>query len=243
MTLKERLKNKLKEKIKNTKILDALENPTVRARVFFVLSVLPTLIFAIFNAVIGAVYRSVWYGSLAAYYIMLVVQKILLVAFSRHAQTKYACSTQKCNTEKIKIYIINGVFLLVLTLALTAAIVQMATTEKPQKTDKIVAIATAAYTFFKIISASINVVKTKKTGDVILMAMRNIGFVAATVSMLALTSTLICTFGTIESMRAMLAAVSVAVGLITTSTGILMIVNGAKKLKNQNQNNSSSADE
>lgn len=223
--------NKLFNKIKNPKLRKLLTDMPLRTRVFFVISILGTLAFALFNGVAGVVYKSLWYGSLAAYYIFLILLKLLLIVFAKRVAMKYSHDPQKLEKEQWRIYLINGALLLVLDLALTAATVQMATTQKPVQTHMIMAIATAAYAFFRIISATVKSIRNRKTSDIMLQVICNISLVAAIVSMLALTSTMISTFGTFESMRTMLACVSVGVSVAIISLSVFMIVKGAFKMK------------
>ena len=95
----------------------------------------------------------------------------------------------------------------------------------------VIAIANAAYSFFKITVAIVNLVKTVRMQNAVLQTIRNINFVDALVSILALTSTLIRTFGDFNSMRTMLVCVSVGVSLLTIAVGVTMIVKGALRLK------------
>ena len=223
--------NKLLCKIKNPKLRNILTNTPLRARVFFAISILGTLAFVVFNAVAGVLYRSLWYGSLAVYYIFLIAMKVLLVVFAKYVAKKYSADVDKLIYEQWRIYLINGVLLLVLDLALTASTVQMATMAKPTKTHMIIAIATAAYAFFKIITSIVNAIRNRKTNDVLLQVIRNINLVSATVSMLALTSTMISTFGDFASMRTLLACVSVGVSVAIISLSILMIIKGTANMK------------
>lgn len=141
---------------------------------------------------------------------------------------KYVVDSQKYQKETIIIYIANGIVLLLLEAALTVAIVQMVTSEKPVKTGMVIAIANAAYAFYKIISAAI---KMAKTNNFVLQTIRNIGWADAAVSMLALTVTLTDTFGDWERMRVMRMSVAIGVSIIIIGVGIGMIISGLVKLK------------
>lgn len=227
---------KIFDKVKNPTLRRVLTEKPIRARVFFVFSIVCALAFATFNAIAGVMYQSLWYGSLAVYYIFLIALKILLVVFSKYVSVKYADDEKKLIKERWRIYLINGVMLLVLDLALAASIVQMASMAKPTQTHMIIAIATAAYAFFRITTSIVNVIRNRKTDDIMLQVIFNISLVEATVSMLALTSTMISTFGDFESMRTMLLCVSVGAGMAIIFIGVLMIVRGAAQMKALLQN-------
>ena len=65
---------KLKDKIKNTKFGKAfLEQYDFKTFVLAIFSLIISMVFAVFNAVIGILEKSVWYGALAAYYITLIL--------------------------------------------------------------------------------------------------------------------------------------------------------------------------
>lgn len=220
-----KLQEKATKKIRKVILLDNYEHRTM---LFFLNSVVTNFIIAAFNIVTSINYLSVWYGSLALYYVALALQRGVLLVTVHNMKKKYAGNGQRYQRETIIIYIINGIVLLLLEVALTAAIVQMVTSEKPAKTGMVIAIANAAYAFYKIISAAI---KMAKTNNLILQTIRNIGWADAAVSMLALTVTLTDTFGDWERMRVMRMSVAIGVGIIIIGTGIGMIISGLVKLK------------
>ncbi len=223
---------KLRERIGKSKILGgAVADRGVRALLLFIGSFAVNIFIACVNAAAGILYSSIWYGALAVYYIVLTLQKGIFLGTLRNTKKKYAEDETRYRREVTKIYIANGAILLFLQAALTAAIVQMVTTEKPAQTGMVIAIANAAYSFFKITVAIVNLVKTVRMQNAVLQTIRNINFVDALVSILALTSTLICTFGDFNSMRTMLVCVSVGVSLLTIAVGVTMIVKGALRLK------------
>lgn len=207
-----------------------LRDPVARSKLIFGISVFVTAAFAVFNAVVGWIYKSLWHGSLALYYIMLVLQKLILTVVGQRIARKYRENKNGAAKAKTKLYFFSGLYLLLLDLALAVPVIQMATIENPADTGTITAIATATYTFYYIISATVNMVKARKKNDLRLQIIHNITFVTAVVSMLALTSTMICTFGEFESMRIMLVCVASGVWLTAVSTGVIMTVNGAVRL-------------
>ncbi|MCM1237593.1 MAG: hypothetical protein NC489_46615 [Ruminococcus flavefaciens] len=222
-------KKKITENIKNIALLNTILNDyEYRTMVFFFHSVIINFVIAAFNIVTGIKYLSVWYGALALYYIALALQRGVLLVIVHNMKKKYVADSPKYQRATIIIYIANGIVLLLLEAALTAAIVQMVTSEKPVKTGMVIAIANAAYAFYKIISAAI---KMAKANNFVLQTIRNIGWADAAVSMLALTVTLTDTFGDWERMRVMRMSVAIGVSIIIIGVGTGMIISGLMKLK------------
>lgn len=107
----------------------------------------------------------------------------------------------------------------------------MITTNTPTEKSMVMAIASAAYAFYKITVAIINLVKAKKSNNKIIQTIRNIGLVDAFTSMLVLEVCMIPTFGTMDyDMLILVGASSVVVFLLTIIISFVMILSGFKKL-------------
>ncbi len=234
MNLKDRITEKFK---KSTLLNNIVSDYNFRTIVFFIVSLSVNIIIAVFNATTGILYKSIWYGALAVYYIALALQRGALLASLYYVKKRLKYENEKYEKTVTKIYIINGAVLLLLQAALSVAIVQMVTTEKPAKTGMVIAIANAAYAFYKIIAAAVNLAKTIRLQNMALQIIRNINLADASVSMLALTSTLICTFGNFNDMRTMLTYVATGVSLVIIAISVIMIIKGALELRKNKQNN------
>ncbi|MGN1235459.1 MAG: hypothetical protein ACI4U2_05730 [Christensenellaceae bacterium] len=199
-----------------------------RALVLTVPAFCVTIAYAVYNGYLGIVHSSIWFGALAGYYALLVLMRgsVLQVSRARHSS----------RLSSIRCYLACGVILLILTIALSVAIVQMivanATFEKPG----LLIYAAATYTFYKIGMAVVHVVKAKKSGDYITQTIRNVGLCDAAVSVLALQTAMFQAFsepGAFE--RTMNALTGGAVCLIAIVTGSIMIVRGAKQLRKEKE--------
>lgn len=91
---------------------------------------------------------------------------------------------------------------------------------------------TAIYTFYLIISASIDVVKYKKYKSLILSSIKAINLLTASVSILMLQTTMIATFSenNIEFMRLMNIITGSIISIVTLGISTYMIINGQKQL-------------
>lgn len=202
-----------------------------RVYLFSILGITVNIAFFILNTIYSAKYTSLWYGAFAAYYFLLTIQKLLVFIIYHHIWNKYKDDKQKLDKEECKIYIANGIWFI--PIAITLAVIEsfMITTNTPTEKSMVMAIASAAYAFYKITVAIINLVKAKKSNNKIIQTIRNIGLVDAFTSMLVLEVCMIPTFGTMDyDMLILVGASSVVVFLLTIIISFVMILSGFKKL-------------
>lgn len=197
------------------------------------------VVYAIINSVSGMVYMSLWYGVFAGYYVVLALQRIGVILSYRI--TKRVCAGDKIKLErgKWKIYLANGAVFVPLDMALGVIITVMFIRQKPTVSGDIMAIASAAYTTYKMVMAIRNLLKAKKMDDAIIKTVRCIALVDALASLIVLEMTLITTFGSFEAeeMRIMTAVTGFVVCAFTIGIGSYMIIKGAKTLGlNKEQN-------
>ncbi len=211
-----------------------LEQYGFKTLVFSVLSLILNVAFAVFNGVIGIVTRSVWYGALAAYYLTLVIFRGGVIAAAIACYKKTDADAKRFLTVQHKIYLSSGAFLVVTEIAMAAAVTQMVLNNPPVTYGKITAIANAAYAFYKITLAIINLVKAKKFADPVPQALRSLNLADAAMSMVSLTVVLLTTFGG-ESGEGFLLAMKACVGFaacaLVLALASFMIISSVKKLK------------
>ena len=217
-----------------------VSNYSFRTVVFFVISFAINAGFAIFNGVMGIVTHSVWYGIMACYYIFLSALRGGLLYGSYKTRKLAAGDDDAMAVYKLKMYRLCGISLFVLELALAAAVTLMILSERPTAYSEIMAITSAAYTFYKIIFAIINIRKVNRLHDPMLQSYRNINLTDAAVSLLSLQVTLVAVFsdGQTAEMNTLNAITGFAVCVLTIVLGVLMIVNATirlKKLKEQSE--------
>ncbi len=186
-------------------------------------------LYGVFQLWLGVYHRTFWFCSIGAYYICLGVMRFFLLLHTR----KYAPGEKMRN--EIRKYRACGWVFLVMNLALSLIVFFMLYWNRTFEHHMITAIAMAAYTFTAFTVAIVNVVKYKKYHSPVFSASKIISFVAACVSMLTLTSTLLTTFsdktmGAMEQ-KMMLGSVGFAVSGMVVIMAIYMIVISTKKLK------------
>ena len=210
-----------------------LTNYGFRTVVFTVLSFTVNIGFAVFNGVLGILASSVWYGILACYYLCLSALRGGILLGSYRAGKRAEGDRRRLDEYKLRLYRLCGVALFVLELALAAAVTLMVLSRRPGEYTEIMAIAAAAYTFYKIIFAIVNVCKVRRLQDPVLQCFRNINLTDAAVSLLSLQVTLVAVFseGADPAMSALNAVTGFTVCALTIVTGILMIARSSAKLK------------
>lgn len=234
MKIKQKLLQKLDKKFGEKRWYLTLKNNYVSwTLVFAILGSIITLCFALFNGIYGLIYKSIWYGSFAILYIILSIQKCSLLLFYSVIYKKYNNDKIKLKIEKTKIYLYNGAILIPLTISFGIVISMFFNVGKPSITGDILAIATAAYTTYKVTIAIIHLKKAIKEKDDILQALRNINMVEAIISIVLLANTLITTFGTFDtSMKTLIIILGLVSCIVIISLGIFMVVKAISKLKN-----------
>lgn len=210
-----------------------------RTAVFFLISFAINVGFAVFNGVMGIVTRSVWYGIMSCYYIFLSALRGGLLAGGRKIKKLAGDDGRALNIYQLKLYRLCGISLFVLELALAAAVTLMILSERPTAYSEIMAITCAAYTFYKITFAIINIRKAGKLRDPVLQSYRNINLTDAAVSLLSLQVTLVAVFSDEQTinMNALNAVTGFVVCALTIVLGALMIVNATVRLKKISQAN------
>lgn len=200
-----------------------LANYGFRTTVFAVVSFLVSVGHAIIQAIIAFASRSVWYGALAGYYIILALSRGLLLNSKRRIR-KISGEKHFYQVKMIKIFRATGISLMVITIALSAAIFHMATASKTFSYPGLTVYASATYAFYKIIMSVYNFIKAKKYKDLAVWSIRNINLADALVSILALQTALISTFGNGVDGSVYNMITGIAVSVIIIGMGTYMIV-------------------
>lgn len=233
-----RIKNGVEESLKKNAILSNLmEDYTYKTAIFSIISVIITIAFASTNLVGAIRYKRIWYGAIAIYYFLLLLFRggILLanrLCYKRQSGLDYERS-------KLKIYMSGGILLLIIEFAMASLITNLMLSENPSQKGEIMTIATAAYTFYKMTMAIINLVKARKTNNPITQALRNINLADACMSLVSLTVLMLSTFGGGSELIYIKAGVGFAVCALIIVLSVIMIsraVKGLKELKGAEEN-------
>ena len=189
------------------------------------------LLYIAMKLVSGIVYRSAWFVALAVYYILLAVMRFLLV---RRLNVQDEAS-------ELRRYRLCGIMLLFMNQALAGIVVFMVHQNRGFDYPGLLIYAMAAYAFYAVVVAVINIVKTRKHKSPILSAAKAINLVAALVSILSLETAMLAQFGGDDDplfRQVMTGATGGGVCTIVIGMAIYMIWRANKNLKKLQINNS-----
>lgn len=182
------------EKNFTNRVRTVLSDYVFRTFISSTLSFFVTIAFAGYNIFLGVSYQSAWNIGIAIYYALLVCIRACILFSEKRFHKKYLTDEQKEPARK-NLFLMQSIFLFIIDLALIAPISLMVMQEKEIHFTAIPAIATAAYTTYKIILSTRSIIKTRKQKNLSVRILKNISFVDALVSVLSLQYTLIMTFG------------------------------------------------
>lgn len=189
--------------------------------------------YAVFQLVLGIYHASVWFYSMACYYLLLAVMRLLLV---RHTRSYAPGQSQELEWKK---YRFCGICLLIMNCAVAIIIFYIVWQNRTFRHHEITTIAMAAYTFTSLTLAIINVIRYRKYKSPVYSASKIISLAAAAVSMLTLETAMITVFGAGESelfRRIMLSCTGAAVVFVIQGLAIYMIRNASQNLRTSASN-------
>lgn len=201
-----------------------------RAVTFSTVAFTVNIAYAIFNGAMGIISRSVWFGSLSLYYIVLSALKAYVIIGSRRINKL----TDNRPLLLARMYRNCGISLIILSIALSGAVAQMALSDQGFKYADLMIYAAALYAFYKITIAIIQFVKSRRHGRTINETFGLINLSDGLVSMLALQTALLAAFGE-GSSKVYNAITGTAVMLMIIAIGIFMAF-GAKRIKTEKEN-------
>lgn len=201
-----------------------------RAVTFSTVAFTVNIAYAIFNGAMGIISRSVWFGALSLYYIVLSALKAYVIIGSRRINKL----TENRPLLLARMYRNCGISLIILSIALSGAVAQMALSDQGFKYADLMIYAAALYAFYKITIAIIQFVKSRRHGRTINETFGLINLSDGLVTMLALQTALLAAFGE-GSSKVYNAITGTAVMLMIIAIGIFMAF-GAKRIKTEKEN-------
>ncbi|MFQ7308301.1 MAG: hypothetical protein ACLROY_06755 [Mediterraneibacter sp.] len=206
-----------------------LEDYTFRTILTTMPAFLINMAYTVYNGVIGIMNRSEWFITMAVYYSLLGIMRYRAVSAGRKISRME--DPQQVERRQLSVIRTDGILLMVLNLALCGVVLLTIAQETAKAYSEIMVISIAAYTFYKITMAVINMIKVRKMQSPILIAIRNIGAADALVSMLTLQATMLASFKETSSLDAnrMNGITGLAVCILISALGVSMICYAAKR--------------
>lgn len=200
-----------------------------------ILTTLPAFLinvaYTVYNGVIGIMNQSVWFITMAVYYSLLGIMRYRAVSTGR--KISRLDDREQIRKKELSVIKTDGILLLVLNLALSGVVLLAIAQDTAKRYSEIMVISIAAYTFYKITMAVVNMVKVRKRKSPILITIRNIGAADALVSMLTLQAAMFASFQDKNSLNTnqMNAITGLSVCILISILGISMIWYAWKKKK------------
>lgn len=186
--------------------------------------------YAALHLAMAIIYSSFWYGSSAAYLLLLAALRASTIASSFHLASKTDLSGDELERAKRKIALVEASLLLPFDLAMGGSITAMIVEGPPRVEGTIYAIAFAAYAFFKLIAAFVHLAEGRKGNDPIISTLRMLSLSDALMSMASLTVIMDSTFSEPETELVWIKAlVGFASVIVTAALAVFAIMKNAKR--------------
>lgn len=173
------------------------------------------LLYAFINGIYALLHHSAWLGTLAAYYLLLsmmrftaVWQERTYIKRAKDGKSKIEVGSeeereeegvqereQNRHQQEWDVCRKAGLLLIAMTAVLGGAVMLLLHSQGGKNYSGFLIFAVAAYTFYKIIIAVINLIKVRSMRSPLLLAIRNIGYADALVSVLSLQTAMFAAFG------------------------------------------------
>lgn len=227
------------ERLERNKFIRALmKNYGFRTVIFAVGSFSLSILFGLYNGALGLIGKSIWFGALAAYYILLAFLRGGILLY--HGVKKRSLNERENKLKQIKMYKNGGLLLLILNIALSSAMAQMIFNDEGFNYAGWTIYAFAAYAFYKITMALYNLFKSRKQDDLTVRSIRNINLMDGAVSILALQTALLHTFGTdgvdISLYNTLTASAVTLIGLWLVVSMLVEAHRKMKEIQRENEN-------
>ena len=184
------------------------------------------LLYAGIKLLSGILYRSVWFVTLAVYYILLAVMRASLLHYVR--------KDEKNKISEWRRYRLCGIILMFMNAALAGIVILVVRQNSGFEYPGMLIYMMAMYAFYAAITAVRNVVKFRKYGSPVMSAAKVISLTAALVSMLSLETAMLTQFGAANDptfRRTMTASTGAGISIIVLAMAVFMIVRSTRQMK------------
>lgn len=184
------------------------------------------LLYAGIKLLSGILYRSVWFVTLAVYYILLAVMRASLLHYVR--------KDEKNKISEWRRYRLCGIILMFMNAALAGIVILVVRQNSGFEYPGMLIYMMAMYAFYAAITAVRNVVKFRKYGSPVMSAAKVINLTAALVSLLSLETAMLTQFGAANDPRfrqIMTASTGAGISLIVLGMAVFMIVRSTRQMR------------
>ena len=204
-----------------------LENYGYRTIIISIISFILNVAYLAFLFVISIMSSSIWYLTIAIYYLVLSFMKGIVF----YSKKKYPSETAQLKTHRF-----CGYMFIALTVALSGIIVLIYTSNMTFEYAGLMIYVVATFTFYKLTLAIFNMFKARKQSDILIQTIRNINLASALVSIIVLQVELFQAFSPESNLGFANGLTGAGISIIILLIGILMIINSNKKLNSTSKN-------
>lgn len=153
-----------------------------RRTLITILSLCFTVLFSIYNRIVGIVKESLWHETISIYYLVLVIVKSIILIYIHKSIDR---------NKDLVVFRVVKVLLIILNLLLIVPISLMVLNKRLVEMSLILSIAVALYVTIKTTKVIISFVKKRREEDILLKELKVIDLMDVVVSILTLQNTLI----------------------------------------------------
>lgn len=219
--LVKKIKSAAKKKISGSEFGSRyLSDPAFRGNIGIYQGMLVNFFYVVFRIVVGIRYTSVWFVSMAVYYLVLGGIRLFLI-----------CSYRRRDSAKeVRCYRLTAWLLFVLNIPMGGMILLMIIANNGYSYHGYVIYISAIYTFYTMIMSVINLVKFRRLGSPILSAAKVLNVIAALMSVLGLQTAMIAQFSaeSDDFRRLMNGIVGIAVWITVIAIAVYMLIRSRK---------------
>lgn len=215
---------------KNRRVGRLLDDKDHRAVAGVHLSLCVDTLWAMANFAMGALSGSLWFVTLAVYYLLHALMRIVLL---RRIHTGASQGKATLHSEQ-RACLTCGILIVVSILAVSGMVVLVMDEQGGFSYSGTLIYVVALYAFYALVMGIVNVVTYRKHASPVLFTIVNVNLATAFVSIFALEVAMLSAFGTADDnalRTTMIWLTGLAVGLLVAAVGISLIVRSAKTLR------------
>ena len=203
-----------------------LEDYGYRTIVFAVVSFVLNVAFITLILVMAIMSKTAWYFTISVYYIVLAFMKGNVF----HSKRKYGTEIKQARALRF-----SGIMFVVMTIVFSGVIVLIYKANHYFEYAGLLIYAVAAFTFYKLTLAILNIFKARKQDDLYIENIRNINLASALISIIILQVAMFQAFAPEHNLGFANALTGAGISAIILVLGVLMIIKSNKKLKELNK--------
>lgn len=204
-----------------------LSNTHLKVKISLYGTLFINIVYALIQLISGFYFHSIWFYSLAVYYVLLAVMRFFILRDMKQS------SFGKNMASELKRYRFCGILLVAMNLTLGTIVFYIVYQGRGFEYHYIHTIALAAYTFTLTVFAIVNVIKYRRYNSPVISASKIISLASALVSVLSLETAMLNAFGeenTDMFRRIITASTGGVICVFILASGIFMIISSSLKL-------------